>query len=78
MQVRRKQSSGRLVRNPAGERSPGASYPDIRKPFMTDHKIVSNTEWLAARKALFTKEKELSRLRDELTEQRQQLPWEKG
>ena len=45
---------------------------------MTDHKIVSNTEWLAARKALFTKEKELSRLRDELTEQRQQLPWEKG
>jgi len=43
---------------------------------MTDHKIVSNTEWLASRKALLTKEKELSRLRDELTEQRQQLTWE--
>jgi len=43
---------------------------------MTDHKIVSNTEWLASRKALLTKEKKLSRLRDELTEQRQQLTWE--
>ena len=32
--------------------------------------------WLAARTALLAKEKELTRLRDELTELRRGLPWE--
>jgi len=41
------------------------------------HKIVSETEWLAARKALLAKEKELTRLRDDLSRQRRDLPWVK-
>ena len=41
------------------------------------HKIVSGTEWLAARKALLAKEKELTRLRDDLSRQRRELPWVK-
>ena len=41
------------------------------------HKIVSGTEWLAARKALLAKEKELTRLRDDLSQQRRELPWVK-
>src|SRR5260221_4545516 len=41
-------------------------------------KVVSQTEWLAARKELLKKEKEFSRLRDELSRQRRELPWEKG
>jgi predicted dithiol-disulfide oxidoreductase (DUF899 family) len=41
-----------------------------------DHGVVSHDEWLAARKALLLKEKELTRLRDELSEQRRALPWE--
>jgi predicted dithiol-disulfide oxidoreductase (DUF899 family)/uncharacterized damage-inducible protein DinB len=40
-------------------------------------KVVSPTEWLTARKALLKKEKEFTRLRDELSAQRRELPWEK-
>ena len=41
------------------------------------HKIVSNEEWLAARKGFLAKEKEFTRLRDELSRQRRELPWVK-
>lgn len=40
-------------------------------------KVVSHEEWIAARKDLLQKEKEFTRLRDELTAQRRALPWEK-
>jgi predicted dithiol-disulfide oxidoreductase (DUF899 family) len=43
----------------------------------TEHPIVSQTEWLAARKALLAKEKEFSRRRDELSAERRKLPWVK-
>jgi predicted dithiol-disulfide oxidoreductase (DUF899 family) len=39
--------------------------------------VVPPAEWLAARKELLRKEKEFSRLRDELSRQRRALPWEK-
>ena len=41
------------------------------------HTIVSGAEWLAARKALLAREKELTRLRDDLSRQRRELPWVK-
>jgi len=41
------------------------------------HKIVSQDEWLAARKTLLVKEKEFSHTRDELSRQRRELPWVK-
>jgi len=41
------------------------------------HKIVSGEEWLAARKGFLAKEKEFTRLRDELSRQRRELPWVK-
>jgi predicted dithiol-disulfide oxidoreductase (DUF899 family) len=44
---------------------------------MTPHKIVSEREWLVARKELLTKEKELTKLRDQLSEERRVLPWVK-
>jgi predicted dithiol-disulfide oxidoreductase (DUF899 family) len=40
-------------------------------------RIVSPEEWVLARKKLLAKEKELTRLRDELSRQRRELPWEK-
>jgi len=43
----------------------------------TSARVVSSTEWLAARKELLVKEKEFTRLRDELSRQRRQMPWEK-
>ena len=40
------------------------------------HRVVSHDEWAAARTAFLAKEKEFTRLRDELAEQRRDLPWE--
>jgi predicted dithiol-disulfide oxidoreductase (DUF899 family) len=40
------------------------------------HEVVSSTEWLEARKAFLAREKELTRMRDELSRQRRELPWE--
>jgi len=41
-----------------------------------NHPVVSHEEWLSARTAFLTKEKEFTRLRDELSRQRRELPWE--
>ena len=38
------------------------------------HPVVSRDEWLAARKALLVKEKELTRWRDRLNAERRALP----
>jgi len=38
-------------------------------------KVVTRDEWLAARKGHLEKEKEFTRLRDELSRQRRELPW---
>jgi hypothetical protein len=40
-----------------------------------DHKVVSRTEWLRASSDFLAKEKELTRLVDELARQRRELPW---
>jgi predicted dithiol-disulfide oxidoreductase (DUF899 family) len=42
-----------------------------------NHKVVSQDEWLAARKALLAKEKEFTTARDALSKQRRDLPWVK-
>jgi predicted dithiol-disulfide oxidoreductase (DUF899 family) len=42
---------------------------------MTEHTTGTREEWLAARVELLEAEKDLTRRSDELTQQRQQLPW---
>src|SRR5688572_9848038 len=42
-----------------------------------EHEIVSREEWIAARKKLLAKEKESTRLRDQLSAERRRLPWVK-
>lgn len=41
------------------------------------HAVVPPGEWLAARRRLLAKEKEFTRLRDELSELQRSLPWER-
>ena len=40
-----------------------------------DHEVVSKSEWLKASSEFLVKEKELTRLSDELSRQRRELPW---
>ena len=42
---------------------------------MTDHRIGTREEWLAAREQLLAREKEHTRLGDELAQARRELPW---
>ena len=42
---------------------------------MSNHEVVSREEWAAAREGLLTREKEHTRLGDELARQRRELPW---
>ena len=44
---------------------------------MPQHKIVSQSEWTAQRKALLAREKEFTRARDRLSAERRALPWVK-
>lgn len=44
---------------------------------MQQNKIVSHDEWLDARKAHLAKEKQMTRLRDEVSAERRELPWMK-
>ena len=43
---------------------------------MTTHKTVTHDAWVAARKKHLAKEKEFTRLRDQLSRERRELPWE--
>jgi predicted dithiol-disulfide oxidoreductase (DUF899 family) len=42
---------------------------------MTVHKVVSRVEWQAARDELLRREKEHTRMADELARQRREMPW---
>ena len=42
---------------------------------MTRHQVGTREQWLAARRALLEREKELTRRSDELARERRELPW---
>lgn len=44
---------------------------------METHKVVPHSEWLEARQQFLAEEKEFTRLRDQLSRQRRDLPWER-
>jgi predicted dithiol-disulfide oxidoreductase (DUF899 family) len=69
-----------LIRRTVKERGENMSTQILKseKPDrLSDHEIVSRDEWLAARKDLLKREKELTRLRDQLSVERRALPWVK-
>lgn len=44
---------------------------------ITQPRVVSHAEWITARTPFLLKEKEFTRLRDQLSQQRRDLPWER-
>src|ERR671923_1497165 len=54
--------------------SPGSTRKR-RADAMTEHKVVGRAEWQAAREELLQREKEHTRLGDEIAQQRRELPW---
>src|SRR5919197_3363734 len=52
-----------------------AAVTTRRREKMTDHNIGTREEWLAEREHLLSREKEHTRLGDELARQRRELPW---
>ena len=44
---------------------------------MAAHKVVSHDEWVAARRRHLAKEKEFTHVRDQLSRERRELPWER-
>jgi predicted dithiol-disulfide oxidoreductase (DUF899 family) len=46
-----------------------------RQATMSDHKVVGRKEWQAAREELLQREKQHTRMGDELARQRRELPW---
>ncbi len=49
----------------------------MTKTDLHKHKVVSPNEWLEARKKLLIQEKEFTRVRDQVSAQRRELPWVK-
>jgi predicted dithiol-disulfide oxidoreductase (DUF899 family) len=49
----------------------------MAKPDLTNHKVVSPSEWLEARKNFLLQEREFTHLRKRLGRQRRELPWAK-
>jgi predicted dithiol-disulfide oxidoreductase (DUF899 family) len=49
----------------------------VDKPNTVNHAVVSHERWMAQRKSLLAREKELTRLGDEIARERRALPWER-
>src|SRR5260370_37404199 len=60
--------------NETGERQNENPDNETNRSEANPSKVVSEAEWLVARKDLLTREKELTRLRDEVSRHRRELP----
>ena len=47
----------------------------MNKSSITNHPVVSDEQWVAERRKLLAREKELTRLRDQVARERRALPW---
>src|SRR5579884_2756902 len=50
--------------------------PGTEEVSVATHKVVAHEAWVEARKKHLAKEKEFTRLRDQLSRERRELPWE--
>src|ERR1700685_3042082 len=49
--------------------------PTVNPSATSDHKVVSESEWLRASSDFLAKEKELTRMSDDVSRRRRSLPW---
>src|SRR5215831_9972806 len=70
--VRREEAS---LHGPAETHTRHPKTQDPRRITMNTPKTATAAEWLRARTALLSKEKELTRQHDELSKLRRELPW---
>lgn len=49
----------------------------FNEPGIANHPVVSGDQWLAERRRLLAREKELTHLRDQIARERRALPWER-
>ena len=56
--------------------STGLHGENAKEESLTEHRVVSHEQWLAARKQHLIDEKEFTRRRDQLSQARRDLPWE--
>src|SRR3954469_19827800 len=49
----------------------------LSEPSAVDHPVVSSDQWVAERRKLLAREKELTQLRDQIARERRALPWER-
>ncbi len=47
-------------------------------PSLQDHPVSNRGQWLDARRRLLAREKQLTRLRDQVAAERRELPWVQG
>jgi len=66
-----------LFENSTRKRKETVMIDTQNNPSIREHQIVSREAWLTARKKLLANEKEATRMRDQLSEERRQLPWVK-
>lgn len=59
------------------ERKTATQKRETKGTFVAHHPLVSHDDWLAARIELLTAEKAFNKLRDKLSQQRRELPWER-
>src|SRR5262245_53568145 len=52
-----------------------ANPADVSELSTDNHRVVSRAEWIAERKMLLAREKELTHLRDQIARERRALPW---
>jgi hypothetical protein len=72
----RQKQNGERDGSPMEARERGNGYGERRHP-MTTHRVVSREEWIATRVQHLAREKELTRPRDQLSQERRELPWVK-
>ena len=63
-------------RSPTRQSNARSARPnDTKENAMTTHPVISREEWIEARRQHLAREKELTRLRDQVSQERRALPW---